>query len=92
MCMREREREKEKRDVNRVKKKSYIGRGDGSFINPKFTGIACYVSDTIRSHVTMQRCATVSLGMLEGSKGGAGIALRIYDSTIVFVCAHLPAR
>jgi Endonuclease/Exonuclease/phosphatase family 2 len=67
------------------------GRGDGSFVHPKYTGIAVYVSREIESDVRLIDTAAISLGISQGSKGAALMAFRIYDSTIAFLTAHLSA-
>ncbi len=45
------------------------GRGDGSFLKTKYTGIALYVTKPLLRHVHVLKTAACSLGMTEGSKG-----------------------
>lgn len=68
------------------------GRGDGSFLSPKFTGIAMYVSNKSELDLSIIGAAGTNLSVFEGSKGGAAVAARILGSTIVFICSHLPAK
>lgn len=65
------------------------GRGDGSFIYPKSTSIAAWVHRSARSLVAACAGGGLSLGITQGSKGGAAIAVRVLDSTLVFVSVHL---
>ncbi len=65
------------------------GRGDGSFLKPKCTSLAVWVARPARSLVTHCASQGVSMGFTQGSKGGAAIALKILDSTFVFVSVHL---
>lgn len=65
------------------------GRGDGSFIYPKCTSIAIWLQRNARHHVKYCAHGALSLGMTQGSKGGAAIALKVFDSTLVFVSCHL---
>lgn len=48
------------------------GRGDGSFLKTKYTGIALYVTKKLYSYVQVLKTASCSLGMTEGSKGVSG--------------------
>lgn len=65
------------------------GRGDGSFVRPKATSIAVWVHCSARSLVHYCAHGALSLGLTQGSKGGAAIALKVMDSTMVFVSCHL---
>ena len=65
------------------------GRGDGSFISPKFTGIRVYCSDAWREHVSVVGAAGASAGMNEGSKGAVGMLIRVKDSTLLAISSHL---
>ena len=67
-------------------------RGDGSFLNPKFTGIAVFVSPKLAEHVSVLGLHRHSFGASEGSKGGVGVALRVYDTSMVFVNCHLASK
>ena len=66
-----------------------FGRGDGSFINPKFTGIAAWCSERMRSAVGIVRTAGASAGVSEGSKGAIGMVLRVHDTTLLAINCHL---
>eukprot|EP01083_Nonionella_stella_P105426 303240_1 len=68
-----------------------VGRGDGSFLNPKYTGIAVYISERIRTHTYLLASVPVSFGVMEGSKGGAAVLLRVFGTTCVFCSVHMPA-
>ncbi|ETO31874.1 hypothetical protein RFI_05243 [Reticulomyxa filosa] len=58
------------------KKDRVEGRGDGSFLNSKYTGIAVYINKDKKDVIRLKRAGAVSAGMMEGSKGGAGIVLK----------------
>jgi hypothetical protein len=45
------------------------GRGDGSFLSPKYTGIALYVSGRCAAHFKIVNAGASSLSVFEGSKG-----------------------
>jgi len=66
------------------------GRGDGSLMSTKFTGIACYVRKALMKDVRVLACVTHHLEKL-GSKGGVAVALDIAGSTIVLATCHLEA-
>lgn len=68
------------------------GRGDGSFINPKYTGIAVYVSTYLLPYFQHISTGGSNLSLFEGSKGGAGFTCRIRGTTLAFVSVHLPAK
>jgi hypothetical protein len=68
------------------------GRGDGSFLSPKYTGIDVFVSERVRQHVAVMHVAECDLGITGGSKGAAALALRVMDQTIVFATMHLSAK
>jgi len=69
------------------------GRGDGSLVSTKFTGIAVFVNaDLLESKaVRLIGCVAHPLEKL-GSKGGVAICLNIAGSTVVFVTCHLEAN
>ncbi len=46
------------------------GRGDGAILQPKFTGIAVFVSDAVAPFVRILSVYKHSFGKSEGSKGG----------------------
>lgn len=68
------------------------GRGDGAFLTPKFTGIAVFVQPVIAPYVRLLGMYKHSFGASEGSKGGVGVGLGVYDSTIAFVNVHLASK
>ncbi len=68
------------------------GRGDGSFLSTKYTGIQLFVRQSLQPHIRLMRSAGVSLGFTEGSKGGASFLVQIFGVNVVFVCVHLSAR
>lgn len=68
------------------------GRGDGSFLYPKYTGIAVYISKAITRNVRLLDVAECSMGRTQGSKGGACVALQIFDTTIAFLSVHMSSR
>jgi hypothetical protein len=69
------------------------GRGDGSLMFPKYTGLAIYVR---RSLITTGEVCYLSSGACRvgktGSKGGVGILIRVLGSSVVFVNCHLAAN
>lgn len=69
-----------------------LGRGDGSFREQKFTGIAAFVSPAAAEYVHAVSVNHHSFGATEGSKGGAGVVLKIHDTTIAFVNCHLASK
>lgn len=82
-----------------------LGRGDGSIMHQKFTGIALFVNPALAEHVTVlgvdnhsfgaprhaaarglapcDHGAVRRAGKTEGSKGGVGVAVRLYTVTMV---------
>ncbi|CEM10112.1 unnamed protein product [Vitrella brassicaformis CCMP3155] len=69
------------------------GLGDGAFLQPKYTSIACWVRRDLlaRGVIQLLRTAIVPLGMAFGSKGAAGVALRVGRARVAFIGCHLPA-
>ena len=69
------------------------GRGDGSLVFPKYTGLAIYVR---RSLIATGEVSYLSSGACRvgktGSKGGVGILIRVLGSSVVFVNCHLAAN
>jgi hypothetical protein len=65
------------------------GRGDGSFISPKFTGIRVYCRSSSREHVSVVGAAGASAGINEGSKGAVGALIRVKDTTLLAISCHL---
>jgi len=68
------------------------GRGDGSFLSQKFTGIAIWVRESIERHIRVEGFSPVSLGALQGSKGAAAVAMTYSGSTICFVNVHMSSN
>lgn len=68
------------------------GRGDGALMRQKFTGIAVFVTPSAAPYVRLLGVYKHSFGASEGSKGGVGVALGVYDSTIAFVTAHMASK
>ena len=68
------------------------GRGDGSFINTKFTGMAIYHRKSLSPFISIKSSAAVSCGLTQGSKGAASILLKIYSTTIVFLSTHMSSN
>jgi hypothetical protein len=66
------------------------GRGDGSLMGTKFTGLALFVNHRVRAKVRVLGCVAHSLEKL-GSKGGVAVALNVDGTTVVFVTCHLEA-
>ena len=66
------------------------GRGDGSLIATKFTGLACYVRKALMKDVRVLACVAHNLEKL-GSKGGVAVALDVAGSTVVIATCHLEA-
>ncbi len=64
----------------------------GSFLNPKFTGLALFVAPEFADKVEVLALHRHSFGASEGSKGGVGLAIRVHDSTIAFVNCHLASK
>jgi hypothetical protein len=68
------------------------GRGDGALLTPKYTGIAVFVSPVLAPYARLLGVYKHSFGASEGSKGGVGVAMGIYDTTIAFVNAHMASK
>lgn len=69
-----------------------LGRGDGSLVSLKFTGIAVFVSASSLGFVRVMRADRLSFGATEGSKGAVAVVLRIHGSTVAFVSVHLASH
>ena len=56
--------------------------------------IAAFVKSRFRPHVADVQDAEAPVGIMGvmGNKGGVSIRLRVFDSTLCFVCAHLAAH
>eukprot|EP00923_Selenidium_pygospionis_P033685 GHVN01059087.1.p1 GENE.GHVN01059087.1~~GHVN01059087.1.p1 ORF type:complete len:1228 (+),score=138.44 GHVN01059087.1:104-3787(+) len=70
------------------------GLGDGAYLSPKSTTIACWVSDSVLHPLGPVKSVTsksVSLSMINGSKGAVCLVLCIHGQFICFVGCHLPA-
>jgi hypothetical protein len=68
------------------------GRGDGSFLKQKHTGLVVYVHNSLRPYCHVLQSAACSLGITEGSKGGACCALKLYHTTISIVGVHMSSK
>ena len=68
------------------------GRGDGALLLPKYTGIAVFVAPVVAPYVRLLAVAKHSFGASEGSKGGVGVALGLYDVNVAFVNTHLASK
>jgi hypothetical protein len=68
------------------------GRGDGALMRPKFTGIAVFVTPAAAPYVRLLGVYKHSFGASEGSKGGVGVALGVYDATMAFISAHMASK
>jgi hypothetical protein len=69
-----------------------LGRGDGSLVSLKFTGIAVFVPASSLGFVRVMRADRLSFGATEGSKGAVAVVLRIHGSTVAFVSVHLASH
>jgi inositol polyphosphate 5-phosphatase INPP5B/F len=68
------------------------GRGDGAILQPKFTGIGVFVAEVAAPYVRLLGVYKHSFGAAEGSKGGVGVALGLYDVTMAFVNCHMASK
>lgn len=68
------------------------GRGDGAMLTPKFTGIAVFVAPVVAPYCRLLGMYKHSFGASEGSKGGVGVALGLYDVTVAFVNVHMASK
>lgn len=68
------------------------GRGDGSFLKPKFTGMALYYKKSLRHYIEVKAHHAVSVGMTQGSKGAACVLLKVHSTTIAFLSAHMSSN
>ena len=68
------------------------GRGDGSFITTKFTGLAIYWRKSLTPYISIKSQSAVSCGITQGSKGAAAVLLKVYSSTIVFLSTHMSSN
>jgi len=69
------------------------GFGDGALTSKKYTGIAMFVKDTIRSRISKINCTSCGFGMKSGSKGGVACQICLDDhTTFAFVSCHLEAN
>jgi hypothetical protein len=67
------------------------GRGDGSLISTKYTGIAIYLHERFEEEVTVLSVAKFAFSPVT-SKGGAAVALSFAGRTVVFASCHLEAH
>lgn len=79
--------EEEKRRPDQIQ-----GRGDGSMLHPKFTGLAIFARDSLveAGRIRLLKVATCSTATLT-SKGGAACVLALDGQTVVFISCHLEA-
>merc|ERR1719242_1270303 len=68
------------------------GRGDGSFLSKKFTGMALYYRSSLKNHITLKAQHAISVGLMEGSKGAACILLKVHSTTIAFLSALMSSN
>lgn len=68
------------------------GRGDGAMLTPKFTGIAVFVAPVVAPYIRLLGMYKHSFGASEGSKGGVGVALGLYDVTVAFINTHMASK
>jgi len=61
-------------------------------LQPKFTGIAVFVAPVVAPYVRVLGVYKHSFGPHEGSKGGVGVALGVYDVSVAFVNSHLASK
>jgi hypothetical protein len=69
------------------------GRGDGSLLFPKFTGLAVFCTERVhhgdRGDVRVVASAGASAGLSEGSKGAIGMVLQVGGTSILLINCHL---
>ena len=68
------------------------GRGDGALLLPQFTGIAVFVSPVTAPYCRLLGVYKHSFGASEGSKGGVGVALGLYNTTVAFLNSHMASK
>jgi hypothetical protein len=61
-------------------------------LTPKYTGIAVFVAPVVAPYVRLLGMYKHSFGASEGSKGGVGVALGLYDVTAAFVNVHMASK
>ncbi|KAA0155852.1 hypothetical protein FNF29_01272 [Cafeteria roenbergensis] len=69
-----------------------LGRGDGSLVSLKFTGIAVFAAHHALPYVRVMRADRLSFGATEGSKGAVAAVVRVHRSTLAFVSVHLASH
>jgi hypothetical protein len=67
------------------------GRGDGSLLSTKFTGVAIYLHERFESEVRVLAVTKFAFSSVT-SKGGAAVALSLAGRTVVFISCHLEAH
>jgi hypothetical protein len=73
------------------RRNDYIyGRGDGSILHPKFTGLAVYARDSLVAcgRIKILKVATCATAVLT-SKGGAACCLSLDGQSVALVSCHL---
>lgn len=68
-----------------------VGRGDGSLLSMKFTGIAIYVHVDILPDVRLLSITNIPFST-KHSSGGVAVALSVYQRTMAFVCCQLDLK
>jgi hypothetical protein len=71
---------------NRRRPDQILGRGDGSMLHPKFTGLAIFARDSFvkAGRIRILKVGTCSTAVLT-SKGGAAAALSLDGQSVVFI-------
>jgi len=67
------------------------GRGDGSLISTKFTGMAVFLQEQFENEVTVLAVTQLAFSNVT-CKGGVAVALSFAGRSIVFVSCHLEAH
>lgn len=67
------------------------GRGDGSLLSTKFTGMAIFVRSSLLGDVSVLATASHSLSA-SSSRGAVAVALSVLGRTVAFVSCHLDAK
>lgn len=68
-----------------------VGRGDGSLMSMKYTGVAVYVHVDILPEVRLLSITNIPFSSTH-SRGGVAVALSIMGRTVAFVCCQLDLK
>lgn len=68
-----------------------VGRGDGSLMSMKYTGVAIYVHVDILPDVRLLSITNIPFSSTH-SRGGVAVALSIMGRTVAFVCCQLDLK